>query len=110
MNGLASKRNREFALNVKLPIGIGQEGGENMMQKSVPPCPVCWAEKSTYSDLARHIVTSDRPSGPHQQWLQSFLNKEFPQYAFKRDSDVAKALERYCVRNHSWPEDLVRDE
>ena len=75
------------------------------MLKTVPPCPVCGEEKTTSLNLARHMVMSDRPSGPHQEWLQSFLKKEFPQYAFKHDSDVARALDRYWAKHHSWPED-----
>ena len=74
------------------------------MPSSVPPCPECQVEKSTYLNLASHMVLSDRPDGPHQQWLQSFLRREFPEYAFKRDKDVAKALERYWVKHHTWPQ------
>ena len=75
------------------------------MRKFIPPCPECGVEKSTYLNLSRHMVLSDRPDGPHQQWLQSFLHKEFPQYAFKHDKDVAVALERYWVKHYAWPED-----
>jgi hypothetical protein len=82
-----------------------RQGGDAALFKDIPPCPVCWAEKSSFLNLARHMVMSERPSGPHQEWLQSFLRKTFPQYAFKHDGDVAKALERYWKKYRSWPAD-----
>lgn len=55
-------------------------------------CPVCGSEHATYLNLARHMVLKDRPYGEHQQWLQSFLNLPFEQYAFGHDKYIAVQL------------------
>jgi len=67
-------------------------------------CPVCSEEKDSYLNLARHMVLKDRPDGEHQQWLQAFLKKEFPEYAFKHDKDIANALRRYWTKYRCWPD------
>jgi hypothetical protein len=71
----------------------------------IPGCPVCGSEKSSFLNLARHMVMSDRPFGEHQLWLQDFLKKSFPEYAFKHDKDIAIALKRYWTKYGRWPED-----
>jgi len=55
-------------------------------------CPVCRSEHGSYLNLARHMVLKDRPNGPHQQWLQNFLNIPFEEYAFGRDKYIAVQL------------------
>lgn len=67
-------------------------------------CPVCGDDFDSYLNLSRHMVLKDRPYGEHQQWLQDFLGKEFPEYAFKHDKDIANALRKYWTKRRSWPE------
>lgn len=67
-------------------------------------CPVCGEDFNSYLNLSRHMVLKDRPHGEHQQWLQNFLSKEFPEYAFKHDRDIANALRKYWNKRRSWPE------
>jgi hypothetical protein len=66
-------------------------------------CPVCGKEHDSYLNLARHMVLKDRPDGEHQLWLQDFLGKEFPEYAFKHDRDIANALRKYWTQHKTWP-------
>jgi len=66
-------------------------------------CPVCGKEFDSYLNLARHMVQTGRPSGEHQQWLQAFLGKTFPEYAFRHDKDIATALRRYWIEYRMWP-------
>jgi len=66
--------------------------GTSMISKT---CPVCGQEYDSYLNVARHMVMKDRPNGEHQLWLQDLLNREFPEYAFKHDRDIANALRKY---------------
>lgn len=65
-------------------------------------CPICAEEFDSYLNLARHMVLKDRPSGEHQQWLQDFLHREFPEYAFRHDKDIGNALRRFWTVHRSW--------
>jgi hypothetical protein len=68
-------------------------------------CPVCHKkEVSSFLNLARHMVLSDRPNGIHQQWLQEFLNLPFEKYAFGKDKAIAMRLRAYWVKYKSWPQ------
>lgn len=67
-------------------------------------CPLCFdREFSSFLNLARHMVLSERPYGPHQQWLQKFLGLPFEKYAFGKDKAIALKLRAYWVRHRSWP-------
>jgi hypothetical protein len=50
------------------------------------------------------MVLSERPNGPHQQWLQRFLKLPFESYAFGKDKAIALKLEAYWKKHKSWPE------
>jgi len=68
-------------------------------------CPLCPdREFSSFLNLARHMVLSDRHDGPHQRWLQSFLNRSFEQYAFGKDKAIAMRLKAYWDKHRSWPD------
>ncbi len=73
--------------------------------KGTISCPLCLhREFASFLNLARHMVLSDRPAGPHQRWLQSFLNRRFEQYAFGKDKAIAMRLKAYWDKNGSWPD------
>jgi hypothetical protein len=73
--------------------------------KATIQCPLCFdKEFSSFLNLARHMVLSERPDGPHQRWLQSFLELPFGEYAFGKDKAVAIRLKAYHDKHKSWPE------
>lgn len=73
--------------------------------KGTISCALCPdREFSSFLNLARHMVLSDRPDGSHQVWLQAFLNRRFEQYAFGKDKAIAMRLKAYWDRNRSWPD------
>jgi len=77
---------------------------EVFMRASVT-CPLCFdREFSSFLNLARHMVLSDRPNGPHQQWLQRFLRLPFESYAFGKDKAIALRLKAYWEKHRSWSE------
>jgi hypothetical protein len=73
--------------------------------KAAIACPLCNdREFSSFLNLARHMVLSERPNGPHQQWLQDFLRLPFESYAFGKDKAIAIRLKAYWDKHRSWPE------
>lgn len=77
---------------------------EVFMKASIA-CPLCYdKEFSSFLNLARHMVLSERPNGPHQQWLQAFLSLPFESYAFGKDKAIAIRLKAYWDKHRSWPE------
>jgi len=80
---------------------------EDFMKGTIS-CPLCPdKEFSSFLNLARHMVLSDRPTGAHQRWLQSFLNKRFEEYAFGKDKAIAMRLKAYWDKKRSWPDIIV---
>lgn len=68
-------------------------------------CPLCPdREFSSFLNLARHMVLSDRHDGPHKRWLQLFLSRSFEQYAFGKDKAIAMRLKAYRDKNKAWPD------
>ena len=73
--------------------------------KATVACPLrCDKEFSSFLNLARHMVLSDRPDGRHQRWLQAFLGLPFVDYAFGKDKAIALRLKAYWDKHRSWPE------
>jgi len=67
-------------------------------------CPLCLdRDFSSFLNLARHMVLSERPSGLHQQWLKRFLGLPFENYAFRKDKTIGRSLKSYWDRCRSWP-------
>lgn len=66
-------------------------------------CPVCMEEFDTSLNLAKHMVSKDRPSEEHQIWLQQFLGVPFEIYGFGNDKKIAIRLEKYWKKHKSWP-------
>jgi hypothetical protein len=50
------------------------------------------------------MVLSERPDGPHQQWLQGFLELPFVSYDFRKDKAIALRLKAYWEKHKSWME------
>jgi len=72
--------------------------------KATIMCPLCDKEFTSFLNLARHMVLSERPDGPHQQWLQDFLKLPFERYAFGKDKAIAIRLKAYWEKHKSWSE------
>jgi hypothetical protein len=53
------------------------------------------------------MVLKDRYDGSHQQWLQSFLNRSFEEYAFGKDKAIAMRLKAYWDKHGTWPDIYV---
>jgi DNA-directed RNA polymerase subunit RPC12/RpoP len=80
---------------------------EDFMKRTIN-CPLCPdREFDSFLNLARHMVLSDRPTGAHQRWLQSFLNRRFEEYAFGKDKAIAMRLKAYWDKKRSWPDITV---
>jgi len=68
-------------------------------------CPLCpEREFTSFLNLARHMVLSDRPDGDHQIWLQAFLNRRFEEYAFGKDKAIAMRLRAYWDKSKAFPD------
>ena len=65
-------------------------------------CPVCNREFSSFLNLARHMVLSDRPDGSHIEWLEDFLGAPFQAFGWGKDRAIANRLGRHWQRNRSW--------
>jgi len=62
-------------------------------------CPIehCTYESSSFLDLLRHMVESERSKtfSDHQIWLTDALGTEFAEYAFKKDRRIADLFSHY---------------
>jgi DNA-directed RNA polymerase subunit RPC12/RpoP len=74
----------------------------NDFMKTEVSCPICSKVFSSFLNLARHIVLSDRHYGPHQEWLTEFLGVPFEEYAFGKDKAIALKLKNQWDRHHTW--------
>lgn len=69
--------------------------------KELKRCPIdgCTYISSTFIDLLRHMVESERnrlnPLG-HREWLKEALGAQFADYAFGQDRKVADLFAKYC--------------
>ena len=83
----------------------GISADTEVFMKATIACPLpCEKEFSSFLNLARHMVLSDRPDGMHQRWLQGFLRLPFQHYAFGRDKAIALRLKAYWDKTRSWPD------
>ena len=75
--------------------------------KSTQPlsCPVCLTYDGGSLNMARHMVQSDRPGGPHQEWLVEALDRRFGEYAFKNDRLIAKLFALVLKAGRTLPTD-----
>jgi len=83
----------------------------NLVVKSIP-CPVSECRKtfSTFLDLARHMIMTDRPrivfpAGQEICWLEDHLSKDFLELGWRSDKKVATVLAKlWKASGNRWPE------
>ena len=67
-------------------------------------CPVCGEEHSTFLNLERHMVQSERhEKGEHQEYLALLTGKPFAEYAFHNDHAIAMLLQKYYKKLRRLP-------
>ena len=71
-------------------------------------CPVCGDSFNSYLDLAKHMVSEDRPSGgkpkgPHIVYLEMILGRPYVDFGWGKDKKIAIALANYRKKHRSWP-------
>lgn len=64
------------------------------------PCQLCSKSCSSYLNLARHMVGTDRPvgtrpAGEHILLLEEIMGQPFVEFGWKSDKRIAIALEKY---------------
>jgi len=70
---------------------------------TVIPCQVCSKSFSSYLNLARHMVQTDRPvgtrpAGEHILLLEEIMGQSFVDFGWESDKRIAMALKAHYSR------------